>query len=34
LFTAMREQLGLKIEAEKTPVKILVVDHADHPSPN
>jgi uncharacterized protein (TIGR03435 family) len=34
LLTAMREQLGLKLEAQKTPVKVLVVDHADHPSPN
>jgi uncharacterized protein (TIGR03435 family) len=34
LFTAMREQLGLKLEAEKTPVEILAIDHVDHPSPN
>jgi uncharacterized protein (TIGR03435 family) len=34
LLTAMREQLGLKLEAQKTAVKVLVVDHADHPSPN
>jgi uncharacterized protein (TIGR03435 family) len=34
LYTAIREQLGLKLEAQKTAVKILVVDHVDHPSPN
>ena len=34
LFTAIQEQLGLKLEAEKADVKVLVVDHVDHPSPN
>jgi uncharacterized protein (TIGR03435 family) len=34
LFTAMQEQLGLKLEAQKADVKVLVVDHVDHPSPN
>jgi uncharacterized protein (TIGR03435 family) len=34
LFTAIQEQLGLKVEAQKTDVKVLVVDHVDHPSPN
>ena len=29
LFTALKEQLGLKLRAEKAPVEILVVDHAD-----
>jgi uncharacterized protein (TIGR03435 family) len=34
LFTAIQEQLGLKLEGQKADVKVLVVDHADHPSPN
>lgn len=29
LFTAVQEQLGLKIESRKGPVDVLVVDHAD-----
>lgn len=34
LFTAIQEQLDLKLEAQKTPVPVLVIDHVDHPSPN
>jgi uncharacterized protein (TIGR03435 family) len=34
LFTAIQEQLGLKLEAQKTPVEVMVIDHVDHPSPN
>lgn len=34
LFTAIREQLDLKLDAEKTNVPVLVIDHVDHPSPN
>jgi uncharacterized protein (TIGR03435 family) len=34
LFTALREQLGLKLEARKAPVEVLVIDHVEHPSPN
>jgi uncharacterized protein (TIGR03435 family) len=31
---ALQEQLGLKVEAAKGPVKVLVIDHIDRPSEN
>ena len=34
LFTAIREQLGLTLEAGKASVPVLVVDHVKHPSAN
>lgn len=34
LFTAIQQQLGLKLEAQKAEVQVLVVNHVDHPSPN
>jgi uncharacterized protein (TIGR03435 family) len=34
LFTAIQEQLGLKLEAAKEPVPVLVIDHVDQPTPN
>ena len=34
LFAALRQQLGLKLEAGKGPVEVLVVDHAEKASAN
>lgn len=34
LFTAIQEQLGLKLEARKAPAEVLVVDHVEQPSAN
>ena len=34
LFTAIQEQLGLKLETGKAPVAVLVVDHIEKPSEN
>jgi len=34
LFTAVREQLGLRLEAQKAPVEVLVIDSAEKPSEN
>ena len=34
LFTAVQEQLGLKIESRKAPVEVLVIDHLEQPSAN
>jgi uncharacterized protein (TIGR03435 family) len=34
LFTAVEEQLGLKLHASKGPVWLIVVDHAEMPSEN
>ena len=34
LYRAFEEQLGLKLESTKAPVNIMVIDHAERPSPN
>jgi uncharacterized protein (TIGR03435 family) len=34
LFTAIQEQLGLKLQTQKAPVDCVVIDHIEQPSPN
>jgi uncharacterized protein (TIGR03435 family) len=30
----MQEQLGLKLESQKAPVEVLLIDHVGQPPPN
>ncbi len=34
IFTALQNQLGLRLESKRAPVEIVVIDHASKPSPN
>lgn len=34
LFAAVQQQLGLKLEATKGPVEVLIIDHVERPSAN
>jgi uncharacterized protein (TIGR03435 family) len=34
LFTAIQEQLGLKLDSTKSPVDVIVIDHVEKPSPD
>jgi len=34
IFTAVQEQLGLKLEAQKAQMQVLVIDHVEKPAEN
>lgn len=34
IFSALQEQLGLKLESQKSPVDTIVIEHVERPSEN
>ena len=34
IYTALREQLGLKMQVQKTSVDVYIVDHVEKPAAN